>query len=88
MPALRVQIPQVKAFKPLELRHAGYRAHELRNGGLGPATLKRIGYSAADLRNAGFSTPSVRAMNQHLDQRPDTVPHLADKKRVSTFTRT
>jgi hypothetical protein len=73
----------VKAFKPLALRHAGYSAHELRRGGLGPAHLKRIGFSASELRNAGFSTPSVKSMNQHLYQRPDTVPHFDFKKLAS-----
>jgi Ca2+-binding EF-hand superfamily protein len=69
-----------KAFKPLELRHAGYSASDLRAGGLGPASLKRIGYSATDLRNAGFSTPSMKSMNKHLYHRPGTVPHFDFRK--------
>ena len=73
----------VKAFKPLDLRHAGYTVHELRHGGLGPASLKRIGYSSVDLRNAGFSRASIGSMNQHLYQRPDTVPHFDFKKLAS-----
>merc|ERR1719420_910446 len=72
-----------KAFKPLELRHAGYSARDLRNGGLGPAELKRVGYSSAELHNAGFSSTSIKAMNRNLTEKPDIVPHF-DLRKLKT----
>jgi Ca2+-binding EF-hand superfamily protein len=72
-----------KAFKPLELRHAGYSAKDLRYGGLGAAQLKRIGYSSSELRNAGFSAVAVKSMNEHMSARPDTVPHFDFRKLAS-----
>jgi hypothetical protein len=69
-----------KAFKPLELRHAGYSARDLRDGGLGPAELKRVGYSSAELHNAGFSSTSIKAMNRNLTEKPDIVPHFDFRK--------
>merc|ERR550537_2128900 len=69
-----------KAFKPLELRHAGYSARDLRDGGLGPAELKRVGYSSAELHNAGFSAVAIKAINRKLTEKPDTVPHFDFRK--------
>merc|ERR1719387_2864595 len=59
-----------KAFKPLDLRHAGYSARDLRQGGLGPAQLKRVGYSSSELRNAGFSAVALRSMSGNLSAQP------------------
>ena len=73
-----------KVFKPLNLRHAGYSAKEMRSAGLGPAQLKRVGYSASELRNAGCSSGAVKSMNKSLSERPDTVPHFDYRKLQSS----
>jgi ribosomal protein L13E len=69
-----------KVFKPLNLRHAGYSAKEMRSAGLGPAQLKRVGYSSSELRNAGCSSGAVKSMNKNLSERPDTVPYFDYRK--------
>lgn len=65
-------------FKPLELRHAGYSARDMRGSRVGVTALRRVGYSATDLRNAGYSSRSIAAMNKRLHGVDKTaVPHYS-----------